>query len=87
MTDNGHVPVVPEPVERGRYAVYDQPDGGLLIARKTHLCDRCLDCGCGEHADPVGPIPGSLVAMARAAAEGKVKIPQAIRAAMGRARG
>lgn len=84
MTDNGHTPAVPEPAERGRYAIYMQPDGGLLIARRTDLCQTCLDCGCGQQADPVGPIPGTLVAMARAAAEGKVKFPQAIRAAMRR---
>lgn len=73
-----------EPAERGRYAIFDQPDGGLLIARAVNLCDRCLDCGCGDQAEPVGPIPGSLVTMAKAAAAGKVKIPQAIRQAMRR---
>lgn len=86
MTEvNGEAPpVAVEPAERGRYAVFDQPDGGLLIARAVNLCDRCLDCGCGDQAEPVGPIPGSLVTMARAAAAGKVKIPQAIKAAMRR---
>ena len=85
MTDgNGSAPAIPEPAERGRYAIYMQPDGGLLIARRVELCERCLDCGCGEPADPVWPIPGSLVAMARAAASGKVKLPAAIKAAMRR---
>jgi hypothetical protein len=64
-----------EPQERGRYAVYGQADGGLLIARATGLCERCQSCGCGEQAAPVGPIPGGLVQMARMAAAGKVRMP------------
>jgi hypothetical protein len=59
----------PEPAERGRYAIYEQPDGGLVIPRTSGLCDRCASCGCGEQAEPLR-IPGALVKMARAAAEG-----------------
>lgn len=86
MTEpNGHVPPPPpEPVERGRYAIIEQRDGGLLILRTVDLCDTCLDCRCGEVADPVGPIPASVVAMARAAAAGKISVPQAIKKAMKR---
>ena len=72
-----------EPAERGRYAVFPQPDGGLLIARAVNLCDRCLDCGCGEQAEPIGPISGAIVGMAKAAAAGKMKIPAAMRKIMG----
>lgn len=72
----------PEPIESGRYRVYPMPDGGLLIARATSLCDGCQSCGCGEQAEPIGPIPGGLVQMARAAAAGKVKIPAAMKAMM-----
>jgi len=61
-----------------------QPDGGMLIARKVNLCETCLACGCGDQAEPVGPIPGTVVQMARAAAAGKVKLPQAIKQVMRR---
>ncbi len=59
----------PEPSERGRYAIFEQPDGGLVIPRSAPLCERCAGCGCGEQAEPLR-IPGALVKMARAAAEG-----------------
>ena len=72
----------PEPVERGRYAVYPTPDGGLLIARVSGICATCESCGCGQHEEPVGPIPGTLIAMAKAAAAGKMKIPAAMRKMM-----
>jgi hypothetical protein len=60
----------PEPSERGRYAIYEQPDGGLVIPRSAPLCESCASCGCGEQQEPLR-IPGALVRMARAAAEGK----------------
>lgn len=72
----------PEPLERGRYAVYGTPDGGLVITRASGICQRCQDCGCGDKQEPIGPIPGSLIAMAKAAAAGKMKIPQAMKAMM-----
>ena len=68
-------PVQPEPSERGRYAVYDMPDGGLLIARTSDICDRCRDCGCGTQREPLGPIPGGVIEMAKMAAAGKIKLP------------
>lgn len=71
MTENGHTP---EPAERGRYALYTEPSGGLVIARAANICDTCSACGCGEQCDPI-TIPAALVAMARAAAEGKMKLP------------
>lgn len=60
----------PDAAERGRYAVRELPDGSVLIYRAAGLCDRCLDCGCGEQLPPLGPIPGNLVAAARMAATG-----------------
>jgi hypothetical protein len=60
----------PEPTERGRYAIYEQPDGGLVIPRSGPLCKACAACKCGEQMEPLR-IPGALVKMARAAAEGK----------------
>jgi hypothetical protein len=86
LTDNGQHPAPPEPAERGRYAVYEQPDGGIVIARAVNLCERCLDCGCGEQADPIGPVPGTVIQMARAAAEGKLKLSGAVKQAMRRGR-
>ena len=68
-------PVPPEPSERGRYAVYDMPDGGLLIARTSDICDRCRDCGCGTAREPLGPVPGGVIEMAKMAAAGKIKLP------------
>lgn len=60
----------PEPSERGRYAIFEQPDGGLVIPRSAPLCERCADCGCGEQGEPL-TIPAAIVKMAKAAAEGK----------------
>jgi hypothetical protein len=59
-----------EPAERGRYAIYEEDDGGLVIPRSTGLCETCSECGCGEQAEPLR-VPGPLVKMARAAAQGK----------------
>jgi hypothetical protein len=58
-----------EPAERGRYAVYWQPDGGLVIARAAGICGTCADCGCGTQADPI-TVPAMLVTLAHKAAEG-----------------
>ncbi len=66
MTDE---PLPVQPAERGRYAIFEQPDGGLVIPRSAPLCERCAGCGCGEQLDPLR-VPGALVRMARAAAEG-----------------
>ena len=65
----------PEPAERGRYAVYEMADGGLLIARTSGICDRCRDCGCGEQREPLGPVPGGVIEMAKMAAAGKIRLP------------
>ncbi len=59
----------PEPAERGRYAIFEQADGSLIIPRSAPLCTACASCTCGEQMEPLR-IPGALVKMARAAAEG-----------------
>ena len=64
----------PEPSERGRYAVYPQPDGGALIARAAGICQRCTECGCGEQMDPIS-IPSAVIGMAKMAMEGKMRLP------------
>jgi len=48
------------PGERGRYAMYSPPDGSLVVARATGLCESCTSCGCGQQADPV-IIPAEIV--------------------------
>lgn len=42
-----------EPAERGRYAVYEHPDGGVIIGRSTGLCQTCSACDCGEQQEPL----------------------------------
>jgi hypothetical protein len=81
MTGNGDTP--PEPAERGRYAVFEQDDGGLVIARAADLCDRCAACQCGEQRDPIN-VPGLVVMMARNAAAGKIDALKALRIMAGR---
>lgn len=61
---------ISEPAERGRYAIYEQADGGLVIPRTSGLCDTCSACGCGDQAEPIR-VPAALVKMARAAAAGE----------------
>ena len=63
-----------EPVERGRYAVFPKPDGGLAIARAGEICDRCADCGCGTQRDPID-VPALVVALAREAMAGNGTSP------------
>jgi len=58
---NGKPPVIEGP---GRYCVYQAPDGGWIVARAVGLCQTCLDCGCGEQADPIA-IPAMVIKMAR----------------------
>lgn len=85
MTEQATAPdtaQAPEPLERGRYAVYGMPDGGLLISRTSGICQRCQDCGCGQRREPIGPISGGVISMAKAAAAGKMKIPAAMRKMM-----
>jgi hypothetical protein len=55
---------VPEPVERGRYALYRGEGTGLLIARATGLCETCLACGCGEQQEPIDMSPAGIMRLA-----------------------
>ena len=68
----------PEPVERGRYAAYAGDPTGLVIARRVNLCQRCLDCDCGELADEIDLTPrgvGKLLGNRKLGALAKVMIP------------
>jgi len=64
----------PDPVERGRYAVFGTPEGGWAISRAGPLCDRCADCGCGAQSDPI-MVPGFVVAMMTGDGNGKIPAP------------
>lgn len=61
-------------VARGRYALYDNPDGSVAIARTDGLCETCAGCGCGEQMPPIS-IPAMVARQARLFAEGKLKMP------------
>ena len=50
----------PVPLERGRYAIFETPDGGWAIARASGICDTCQGCGCGEQHEAI-PVPAMLV--------------------------
>ena len=54
---------IPVVLERGRYALYQSPDGGLVVARAVETCERCSECGCGEQMQPL-IAPAMLVKMA-----------------------
>lgn len=48
MNDNQQQPA--EPLERGRYALYETGQG-LVIARASGICQTCQECGCGTARD------------------------------------
>ena len=60
--DAAAVEAGPEPVEHARHAVFNTPDGGMVIARAGPLCERCASCGCGEQADPIVIPPVAVTA-------------------------
>ena len=59
----------PVPSERGRYAIYEEPDGGLAIPRSAPLCERCASCGCGDQQEPLR-IPAMIVKLWQARQNG-----------------
>ncbi len=71
---------VPEPVERGRYALYAGPDGSAMIARASGICERCANCGCGEQQQPIGPVPAFAMQAFRLIREGRM--PEAMKLVM-----
>ena len=75
-----------EAAERGRYAVYQTDDGGVLISRAGPLCDRCRECGCGEQLPQVGPISGVLIKLAQAAQNGEITVAGAMKKLVSRDR-
>jgi hypothetical protein len=73
-------PAPGEPAERGRYALYQQPDGSALIARASGICERCAGCGCGEQQPPIGPVPAFAFQAFALMRDGR--IPEAMRLVM-----
>jgi hypothetical protein len=66
VPDNvGHmseVQVSPVVLAYGRFKLSEAPDGSLVAAAATDICDRCRDCGCGDQRQPYH-VPGMLVKM------------------------
>lgn len=63
MTDIQEAPAeqaAPAPLVRGRYAIFEAPDGGWAIARTESICERCQGCGCGEQAAQID-LPPMLI--------------------------
>lgn len=56
-------PEPPAPMERGRYAIFQAPDGGWVVARAVDTCEVCQTCGCGTQAEPI-MIPAMVIKMA-----------------------
>ncbi len=64
LPDQAEAPPAAAEVTRGRFAAHPQ-EQGFVIGYATGLCDRCLNCGCGEQQEPLDLTPGGMVAMAR----------------------
>ena len=65
-------PAAPEPALKGRFTLYDTPEGGYHIAYQAD----------GEDETRHLEIPGMVIRMARASAEGKLNPFQAMRQLM-----
>ena len=57
-----------DPIERGRYAVYEAPDGSWVVARST-TCEDCAEHGCGEQGEQI-VVPAMVISLAKAQANG-----------------
>lgn len=55
-------PVAPVVLAQGRFKLSEAPDGSLIAAAATGICERCRECGCGEQREPK-IIPGMMVRM------------------------
>lgn len=54
------LPAGSELLERGRYAIYQTPDGAWSILRASGICETCQGCGCGEQHEAI-PVPAMMV--------------------------
>lgn len=70
-------PVVPD--QRGRYALYSQPDGPV-IAYTTSLCETCAACGCGDQAaEPLDLTATGRMKMLQMAIANGISVPGFVR--------
>lgn len=67
-------------LERGRYRLYNAPDGAWVVARAVGLCDRCEACGCGDQAGLI-QIPAVVIKLALAPGGGLFDKLKTLRAA------
>lgn len=59
MTDgNGDVPA--DPI-RGRFKLTPVEPNGAIIGWATDLCDRCLNCECGQQRQPLDLTPAGAM--------------------------
>ena len=61
----------PEPLDRQRIAIFEEPTGAWVIARAGPICETCAGCGCGDPLDPITINP-LFVRMIKARAEGRM---------------
>src|SRR6516165_5309820 len=82
MDEPTPAPPVPKLLERGRYAVYEAPDGWWVLARAVDVCDTCKEHGCGEQAEPI-VVPAMVIKMASMRDAGMVRRIRAMLGARG----
>ena len=83
-----------EASERGRYAVYEQPDGSWKIATVGPLCENCSTCGCGSaYRDAIPVPPGGVQLLTGGGIGGLIQmlaemgVPAPVRAMLGKVMG
>lgn len=52
----------PRVLAHGRFKLSEAPDGSLIAAAATGLCESCRECGCGDQHEPK-IIPAMMVKM------------------------
>lgn len=62
MIEITEAPAGPTVLAYGRFKLTEAPDGSLIAAAATDICDRCRECGCGEQREPK-IIPAMMVKM------------------------
>jgi hypothetical protein len=75
MTDTTEAP--PVLLERGRYAIFETPEGGWAVARAVETCETCRDCGCGEQMAAI-QVPAVVIKMASMGDAGMVRKMRAL---------
>jgi len=70
---NGQAAAAPEPIQRGRYSIYEADDGGYVLAWQPD----------GSEETGRRHIPGWLVKMAEAQAAGEGGVMDKVKAAIG----